>query len=293
MKFRKIFILIPAILAALAIAGEKKQNEFTAEDSQPEGAGSWLVLNNEDLAAGAHHLRHTEIFGKYVEGFNRGINRAILQGIDTVQSKALDGGGYFTGIKAVPTESPVYYNLKLFRRPLIEAPRHSSYCSGATFSAFIEGMNLLLAQDADKLTDERYEALRMQELDGGRREDHIKFWGHWNADGFGNHFALVQYGQMGQVISPAELRPGDFVNISWKSGFGHSVIFLGWALVAGDKKLMYWSSQTGTNGYGDQVVSLQKIENIKAVRLTQPENIFNYNVNAPVTRDVAGDSIAW
>jgi hypothetical protein len=286
MKVAQILVILVSLTLMFAAACEKFQPKTPVENS-------WLVLTAEDLAAGAHHTRHAEILGKYVDGFNQGINRAILQGIDSVQAHAPDGGGYFTGAKAVPTESPVYYNLKLFQRPLIEVPRHSSYCSGASFSAFIEGMNLLIPNGAGKLSEDRYEALRMQEPDGGRREDHVKYWGHWNADGFGNHFALVQYSQMGQVLSPEELRPGDFVNISWKSGLGHSVIFLGWALVAGDKKLVYWSSQTGTNGYGDQVVSLQKIENIKAVRLTHPENIFNFDVTTPVSRDVAGDSIAW
>ncbi len=80
------------------------------------------------------------------------------------------------------------------------------------------------------LSPERLEAIRMQEPDGGRREDLIKFWGYWNADGFGTHFALVQYSRMGQEIRPAQLRPGDFVNISWKTGLGHSVIFLVWLL---------------------------------------------------------------
>lgn len=292
MKLKQIFVLMVTTAFIFTFACEKKQKETATNDNQTEESG-WLILSAADLTAGAHHTRHSEIFGKYVEGFNQGINTAILQGIDSVQSKAPDGGGYFTGIRAVPTESPVYYNLDLFQKPLIEIPRQSSYCSGATYSAFIEAMNLLFPAGAEKLSEERYEALRMQELDGGRREDHVKFWGHWNADGFGNHFALVQYGQMGEVIPPKALRPGDFVNISWKSGLGHSVIFLGWALVDGDKKLVYWSSQTGTNGYGDQVVSLQKIKNIKAVRLTQPENIFSYDVTTPVTRDVPGDSIAW
>lgn len=67
----------------------------------------------------------------------------------------------------------------------------------------------------------------MQEPDGGRREDEIKFWGKWNDDGFGNHFALVQYSQMGTTIKPIHARPGDFMNISWKKGGGHSVVF--WA----------------------------------------------------------------
>ena len=133
----------------------------------------------------------------------------------------------------------------------------------------------------------------MQEPDGGRREDLIKFWGYWNADGFGTQYALVQYARMGQEIKPAQLRPGDFVNISWKAGLGHSVIFLGWAIRDGDKKMLYWSSQRATNGYGDQLVSIQRIKEIKAVRLIDLQKLFTFNVNEPVSIQVPGDLIDW
>lgn len=277
-------ILIIVVLLLTVSCQKSTQNLIESE--------KWCVLEQSDLKMGTHHTKHFEALGKYVEGFNQEINSRILQAIDRVQAHAMDGGGYFIGKNEVPTESPVFYNLQLFNRPLIEVPRQSSYCSGATYTAFIEAMNMLCShQDAQQLSTERYEALRMQEPDGGRREDHVKFWGHWNADGFGNHFALVQYSQMGQVISPKAARPGDFVNISWKSGFGHSVIFLGWAMVDGDQKIVYWSSQRGSNGYGDQIVSLQKIKSVKVVRLTAPENIFCYDPQTPVTREVVGDSI--
>jgi hypothetical protein len=271
---------------------------IACQNSETENTDSLIenglvMLDTTDLQSVPHPLQHFKIYGKYVKNFNNGINAAILKGIDIVQSHASDGGGYFVGITANPPESPVYYNLTLFERPLIEIPRTSSYCSGATYSAFIEAMNLLYPNDTPSLSEDRYEALRMQEPDGGRREDHIKFWGHWNADGFGNHFALVQYSKMGEVVQPEQARPGDFANISWKSGLGHSVIFLGWTVIDDDKKIVYWSSQTGTNGYGDQIVSLSRINSIKVVRLKNPENIFNFNPAQEVTLDVPGDSISW
>ncbi len=284
-KLSCLFIIFLFILVACQNS-EKDQ-------SAPEIKTGLVLLDATDLQSIPHHIRHIEIYGKYVKNFNNGINAAILQGIDIVQSHAPDGGGYFVGISANPPESPVYYNLTLFNRPLIEIPRNSSYCSGATFSAFIEAINLLYANTTPSLSEERYEALRMQEPDGGRREDHIKFWGHWNADGFGNHFALVQYSKMGKVIPPEHARPGDFANISWKSGLGHSVIFLGWTIIDDDKKIVYWSSQTATNGYGDQVVSLRKIKSIKIVRLTNPENIFNFDPAQNVVLNVPGDSLSW
>lgn len=252
--------------------------------------GRYFVLSKADLPTDVpQHLQHESYFGQYVHG----INRAILKGIDVVQAHAMDGGGYFTGKDSIPTESPVYYNLHLFSHPLIAVPRHSSYCSGATYAAFIEALNVLLADQSSRLSPERLEALRLEEPDGGRREDLVKFWGYWNADGFGNHFALVQYSQMGTALKPAQLRPGDFVNISWKSGLGHSVIFLAWVVDNGERKMLYWSSQRSTNGYGDQLVSLERIKEIKAVRLSRIQNLFTFDINQPVSLDVPGDIIDW
>jgi len=252
--------------------------------------GEWFLLNKNDLVAGAHHTRHAEIFGKYVDGYNH----YALQGIDKVQAPAMDGGGYFIGVKAVPAESPVGYKLKLFDRPLLEPPRTTSYCSGASYSAFVEQLNLIFPHNGKKLSYERYEAVRMQEEDGGRREDTIKFWGKWNDDGFGSHYALVQYSKMGDEIKPRNARPGDFMNISWQKGGGHSVVFLGWYQDENaDKHIVYWASQTRTNGFGDEVIPLERIKEIKAVRLVHPENLFTFEVNTPVKRGIPGDKIEW
>lgn len=255
-----------------------------------DGSQSWLILTDEDVAHGAHHLNHSETFAKYAPGYNK----FILKGIDKVQATAMDGGGYFIGIKAVPTESPVGYPIRLLGKELLDPPRTTSYCSGASYAAFIEGLNALYSDSTKSISQAQIESLRMQEPDGGRREDHIKFWGKWNADGFGNHFALAQYGKMGQVIEPQLARSGDFMNISWKSGIGHSVVFLGWYVDAGqEKNVVYWSSQKGTNGLGDQIVSLDRIKSVKIVRMTNPENIFNFDPNATVNTSVPGDSIVW
>lgn len=288
MKSANTIFLVILLFCLLVHCGESKN-----EAQQNSGHDGWLILTDIAPDHEAHHLNHFAKFGPHVKNFNNGINEAILKGIDIVQSHAIDGGTYFTGKNAVPTESPVNYNLKLFDKDLITIPRSSSYCSGATYAAFIEALNIILAGKADRLSYDRYEALRMQEPDGGRREDCIKFWGYWNADGFGNHFALCQYATMGEVVQPREARPGDFANISWTNGGGHSVIFLGWTTIEGDKKLLYWSSQTGTNGYGDQIVSLQRINTIKIVRLIDPEKIFDYDIAAEVDIHIPGDSIGW
>ena len=133
----------------------------------------------------------------------------------------------------------------------------------------------------------------MQEPDGGRREDEIKYWGKWNDDGFGSHYALVQYSGMGIEVKPKDALPGDFMNISWKKGAGHSVVFLGWTKDSeGNKGLVYWSSQKGTNGYCDvHLETLDRVKDVKIVRLTNPENVFTYDVEKTVNRKIPGDKI--
>ncbi|MGE5399144.1 MAG: hypothetical protein ACM3S2_02000 [Ignavibacteriales bacterium] len=263
---------------------------FSIQSGSAKSNGKWLVLSKKDISQGAHHTNHFKIFSKYTSGNNL----AVLKGIDKVQAKAMDGGGYFIGKDSVPTESPTYYEVKLFNNSLITPPRHSSYCSGSSYSVLMETLNMILSKKGNKLSKDRLEALRMQEPDGGRREDWIKYWGIWNADGFGSQYALVQYSGMGKEIKPEDARPGDFMNISWKTGIGHSVVFLGWYMDEDNKKnLVYWSSQKGTNGYGDQIVSLDRIKEVKIVRLTDPENLFNFDVAKAISKDVPGDKITW
>ncbi len=252
--------------------------------------GTAYLLTTDQRSAGPHHLRHAELFSRDVNG----MNLMVLKAIDTVQATALDGGGYFIGIKAKPPESPIGYGLKLFGQPLLEPPRKSSYCSGSSYTAFIEALNLIFPDGASKLSPERMEAMRMQEPDGGRREDRVKFWGHWNDDGFGSQFALVQYAKMGEEIEPQRARPGDFMNISWKSGNGHAVIFLGWQIDdEGKKHVLYWASQPKTNGLGDQLSAVDKISELKIVRLTDVGNLFKFDPQTQVNQKVPGDSPEW
>jgi hypothetical protein len=252
--------------------------------------GTRLVLNNSDLKEGTHHLKHAKIFGKYTKGYNT----KILEAIDIVQATAMDGGGYFASIKANPPEAPVGYDLKLFNKILFKPQRPTSYCSGSTYAAFVEGLNLLYKGKEVELPYPQFEALCMAEEDGGRREDTIKFWGKWNDDGYGNHFALVQYSKMGKRIDPKSARPGDFMNISWANGGGHSVVFLGWYQDEGaEKNLLYWSSQTRTNGFGDELVSLNRIREVMVVRLENPDNLFTFNIETKVDRTIKGDKLNW
>ncbi len=292
----RILIVLPA-LGACALGSTTQP---TTDD------GSVYLLTKEQQSAGAHHVGHSELFSRGIDGFNV----LVLRAVDKVQSTAPEGGGYFIGVKAKPAESPIGYELKLFDyHSLLKPPRKSSYCSGATYAAFIETLNLLFPEgrcvfcpppiDPQKtagrtMTPERIDAMRMQERDGSRREDGVKLWGNWNDDGPGSQYALVQYLKIGEEVSPARARPGDFANINWTNGGGHSVVFLGWIQDdAGNKSILYWASQPRTNGLGDQQSSLNKIASIKFVRLKNVHHFFFFDPETKVKRKVTYEKIDW
>ena len=280
-NYFKTFILFFAAVFFLGFSLSKKGEQNNTK-------GKWLLLNAEDISANPYNLDHLKNYGKYTEGFNL----EVLRAVDSVQSHAMEGGGYFIGKDSTPTESPIGYNLKLFSHSLIAPPRTTSYCSGSSYSVLITALNFIYPDGSEKISDNRIEAMRMQEPDGGRREDWIKYWGIWNADGFGSEYALVQYADMGKVVKPEDARPGDFMNIAWKTGIGHSVVFLGWYIDKdGNKNVVYWSSQKATNGMSDQIVPLSRIKDVKIVRLTNPENVFKFNVEQKIDKDVPGDPI--
>ena len=242
---------------------------------------------HHQVRAQSHHQGHFERYGQAASGYNR----LVLRAIDRVQASAPDGGGYFIGLKADPPESPIGYPLRLFGRQLLQPPRSTSYCSGSSYAVFIETLNAVYPYGI-YLSPERVEALRMQEPDGSRREDGVKAWGWWNADGFGSHYAMAQYLQVGEAIGPAEAQPGDFLNISWKSGLGHSVVFLGYSHDdQGQLQVTFFSSQPGTNGLADLTVAADKIREVKFVRLTHPEQILSFPLDNPVRTAVEGDDL--
>ncbi|MCE1187575.1 MAG: hypothetical protein LWX56_00410 [Ignavibacteria bacterium] len=261
---------------------------FTAAVNMPAKGSRYPLLPKSVLKNDVHNTLHKTTFSKFTSGFNK----TVLEAIDTVQAHAMDGGTYFIGVSAKPAESPVNYELKLGGKSLLTPPRSSSYCSGSSYAVFIETLNRLLPDVDKKLSPERAEAMRMQEPDGSRREDWVKFWGIWNADGFGSNYAMVQYAKMGVQVKPEDAKPGDFANISWKTGNGHSVVFLGWCLNEhGEKCIMYWASQKASNGYGDQIVPVNRIKDISIVRLTKPENIYQFDINTKIDKSIPGSII--
>jgi len=243
----------------------KKDNLF-----QTSANDSVFYLNKQDID-NLNHTNFRDVFGNKILGYNK----YVLKAIELIQKKFPDGGGYFIGLKADPPESPIGYNLKFMGSELLNAPRTSSYCSGASYTAFIESLNLIL--DSVSLDSIRCDAIRMQEWNGSRREDGVKLWGNWNADGYGSYDAMVSYTGIGIKINPEQARPGDFVNISWKSGIGHSVVFLGWYKENGQNFICYWSSQKSTNGISVTTANVDRIKDLVVVRIIHPEKILSFN----------------
>jgi hypothetical protein len=218
---------------------------------------------------------HEKVFGEPASDYNR----YILKAIDKIQGQAINGGGYYTNKKNKSKESPIGYPLKIFDHPLIKPPRTTSYCTGATFAAFIEALNLIYPNGDTRLAPDRYEALRMQEMNGTRRKDFVKVWGNWNTQ-WGAQYVMIKYLEMGKIVSQREARPGDFINILFKGGGGHSAIFLGWYKNEnGETQLLYWSTQPETNGISDHSVPTSKISKLAIVRLTNPGKIFSFDVS--------------
>jgi len=224
------------------------------------------------------HTSHEKIFSENVSDYNR----YILRAIDKIQGQAMNGGGYYTNKQDKSKESPIGYPLKIFNYPLINPPRTTSYCTGATFAAFIEAINLIYPDEGARLTTDRYEALKMQEMNGARRKDFVKVWGNWNTQ-WGVPYVMIKYLEMGKIVTQREARPGDFINILFKGGGGHSAIFLGWYKNEnGETQLLYWSSQPETNGISDHSISTAKISRLAIVRLTNPGKIFSFDVSKKI-----------
>lgn len=228
-----------------------------------------------------YHVQHERVFSEYTGE----TNRAVLAAVDRIQAMAPEGGGYFTGVKAVPAESPIGFPVSLFGQPLLNPPRTTSYCSGASYAALVGALDILLRERASELSSDRLEAVRMQEPDGSRREDMVKLWGWWNADGPGCLYALAMYSKLGQRVGSRDAEPGDFCNISWAKGPGHSVVFLGWDVTPeGEPAMRYWSSQKGTNGIGDQTSPLSSMSGMIFTRLTNPEALLTFDPTVKIER---------
>jgi hypothetical protein len=212
-------------------------------------------------------------------------NGAILAEVQKMQRMLPNGGGYFMGIKADPMECPIGLPIEFCGRPLLTPTRPTSYCSGVTYALFLSVIEKAVQENRWVLTQGQVEALRLQEPDGGRREDEVKLWGWWNADGPGSLYALTFVTSMGVRVAPKEAQPGDFLNINWAKGGGHSAVFLGWVPTPDGKPGMkFWGSQSSTNGVGEVVVSQESMSGLVITRLTRPAGILSLDPSINLKR---------
>src|SRR6478672_10375892 len=122
MNARIRFVIAPFLVLSISTASAAPSTRPTVDD------GSSHLLDDAQASAPPHHVRHAELYARGIDG----INVLVLRAIDTVQATAMDGGGYFIGVKARPAESPIGYPLKLLGHPMLDPPRKSSYCSGTS-----------------------------------------------------------------------------------------------------------------------------------------------------------------
>jgi hypothetical protein len=141
---------------------------------------------------------------------------------------------------------------------------HPSFCSGATYLVFLSVVNALIQNGKIQLSREAVRAIRPQGQD-----DNVGVWGYWNNSNRGAADLFDKLGLGPTFNSFEDARPGDFMNIDWKSGGGHSVIFLG---LEGDQ-VKFWSSNVSTGGFGEKTASRQSIQRATFSRLEHPEKL--------------------
>lgn len=116
-----------------------------------------------------------------------------------------------------------------------------TYCCGYTFY-----VAFMVATREGLLADKSVDQIRQMQRE---------WYGNMplNSEGWEQQCAVaLRNVGIGQVVSPAEAKSGDFVQF-WRDKGGHSVIFLEWILDRGRRiGIRYRSSQGSTNGIGDR-----------------------------------------
>ncbi|MDK2971562.1 MAG: hypothetical protein PWP23_1317 [Candidatus Sumerlaeota bacterium] len=128
-------------------------------------------------------------------------------------------------------------------------PQKRTFCCGLTLEVFLRAYNAWL--EAHPGVDPPVKPADWS--------DFQRTWFVLELNGPGPSAALVKYG-IGEEVLPADVLPGDFVQI-WRTKnakgrvSGHSVIFLEWVRNAEDAIIgfRYWSTQTSTKGVNERV----------------------------------------
>jgi hypothetical protein len=156
-----------------------------------------------------------------------------------------------------------------------------SFCSSATYLAFLVTLADLQKEKRLKLTKEDLEKLLY-----ARQPDGVGVWGRWNANGPGTA-RLFQALELGENFTEIEdARRGDFLKIWWSDEVGskehgHSVVYLGTRTdEKGVQQLSFWSSNI-PSGYGNKEIPLTKAKHLLFSRLINPQNLDRLSKLAP------------
>jgi hypothetical protein len=179
------------------------------------------------------------------------------------------GGGYSASVSATrDLQSAVQVRGGRLRVDPSAAP--TTYCSGATYLVFVQAIKSLVPES--QFGTGLAEALAIK-----GQPDGVGIWGRWNANGPGTACLFRELKLGRNFTSFDEARPGDFMKIFWNTAVGrrehgHSVIYLGRAVMDGVERIRFWSSNL-PGGYGNKDVPRTRIAYAIFSRLESPANI--------------------
>jgi hypothetical protein len=150
-----------------------------------------------------------------------------------------------------------------------------SFCSAATYQAFLSSIEALAKQGKIKLDPDTVQALSVM-----GQKDGQGVWGRWNANGPGTAKLFAETGMGTNFTDISKAKPGDFLKIFWNDKVGagehgHSVVYMGQGQDAqGNPTLKFWSANN-KGGMGVEEVPMSRVNGTLFSRLTHPENINN------------------
>jgi hypothetical protein len=194
-------------------------------------------------------------------------NDAILRALERIP----EGGGYSVASVAHDAlRSAVAWENG--RPVIVAASAQPSFCSGATYLAFVMALAMEQRSGQLALTPDVWRKLIVE-----GQADGAGVWGRWNANGPGTARFFHELGIGRNFTDWNEARAGDFLKVFWNDAIGasekgHSVIFLDRSEVNGVDTVTFWSSNQGA-GYGVKRVPLQSIQRAVFSRLERPERL--------------------
>ena len=195
------------------------------------------------------------------------MNKLILEAIHRMPT----GGGYSVKKDAMVAirSAIVVEGAELQVTPEAARP---SYCSEATYLAFLKVIETLLSRHELQLTSAE---LRMFLV--GTQADGEGIWGRWNANGPGTARLFYELGLGPNFPTIDSAQPGDFLKVFWTDEigakeFGHSVIYLGRRMTPQGEVVRFWSSNIKV-GYSEKEVPLAKMKRVVVSRFEHPENL--------------------